>query len=174
MSLLNRLFLKLKTIKANNEQYINLLRKKGVSIGKGCVIDKTAIFGTEPYLITVGNNVRITHGVKFITHDGSLWTLRKNGLLEDADYFGKIKIGENSNIGWDATILPNVTIGKNCIVGCGAIVTKDVPDNSVVAGIPAKVIESVSEYYEKRKDQCLPTKNFNAEEKKIYLLKQLK
>lgn len=55
---------------ANNEQYVSYLRKIGVTIGNECVIEKTADFGTEPYLIKIGDKVRITKGVRFITHDG--------------------------------------------------------------------------------------------------------
>ncbi|MEN6460535.1 MAG: acyltransferase [Syntrophomonas sp.] len=155
---------------ANNEQYIANLRLEGMQIGNGCVIHKRAIIGTEPYLIKIGDNVRITRGVKFITHDGGMWTLRKMGLLENADRFGEIYIGDNSNIGWDVTIMPGVSIGKNCVIGCGAIVTKNIPDNSIAVGVPAKVIETIEEYYLKNKESCVFTKNLNPEEKKKFLL----
>ena len=59
--------------------------------------------------------------------------------------FGKIEICDNVFIGAGATIMYNVTIGSNCIVAAGAVVTKDVPSGSVVAGIPAKVIGSFEE-----------------------------
>ncbi|MFM0816926.1 sugar O-acetyltransferase [Streptococcus suis] len=55
-----------------------------------------------------------------------------------------VRIQENAWIGADATILPGVTIGKNAVVAAGAIVTKDVPDNSLVAGVPAKIIKNLS------------------------------
>lgn len=112
---------------------IYLLRKKGVRIGKGVDIGKNVNFGSEPYLIEIADNVRISSNVNLITHDGGLWTLRKMKLLENADFFGKIIIEENVNIGMNATIMPGVKIGKNSIVGFGAIVTKDVPSNTVVA-----------------------------------------
>ncbi len=51
-------------------QYQKYLRKTGVTIGKGCIVDKSAIFGSEPWLIRIGDNVRITKNVQFITHDG--------------------------------------------------------------------------------------------------------
>lgn len=129
------------------------------------------VFGTEPYLIEIGNNVRITDGVKFVTHDGGLWVLRN--MYEDmkkADYFGKIIIKDNVHIGWNTVIMPGVTIGYNCIIGCGAVVTKDIPDNSVAVGVPAKVIESVEDYCNKKKDSCVMTKSLNLLEKKKYLL----
>ena len=132
-------------IKQKIKKYI--LKKKGVQLGNGIEIGKNVNFGSEPYLIEIENNVRISSNVNFITHDGGLWTLRKMGLLENADYFGKIIIKENVNIGMNATIMPGVTIGKNSIVGFGAVVTKDVEPNTVVAGIPAKKIETIQEYY---------------------------
>lgn len=109
-------------------------------IGAGCSVERDVIFGSESYLITIGNNVRITFGVKFATHDGGMWTLRKSGRLENADLFGRIVVGDNTNIGWNAIILPGVTIGKNCVIGAGAVVSKDIPDNLVAAGVPARVI----------------------------------
>ena len=151
---------------------IYLLRKKGVRIGKGVDIGKNVNFGSEPYLIEIADNVRISSNVNLITHDGGLWTLRKMKLLENADFFGKIIIEENVNIGMNATIMPGVKIGENSIVGLGAVVTKDVPSNTVVAGIPAKKIETIQEYYEKKKDKCDFTKNMNYKKKKEYLLRK--
>lgn len=141
-----------------------------MKIGKNCIIDKTAEFGTEPYLISIGDNVRITKGVRFITHDGSLWVPRNLGLVDKkADFFGKIVIGNNVNIGWNAIIMPGVQIGDNCIIAAGAIVTKNIPDNSVAVGMPAKVLESVQEYADKKRNSCVLTKNMTSEEKKAYL-----
>lgn len=155
-----------------HKMLIYLLRKKGVRIGKGVDIGKNVNFGSEPYLIEIADNVRISSNVNLITHDGGLWTLRKMKLLENADFFGKIIIEENVNIGMNATIMPGVKIGKNSIVGFGSIVTKDVPSNTVVAGIPAKKIETIQEYYEKKKDKCDFTKNMNYKKKKEYLLRK--
>ena len=161
---------KLKKLLASEQTYVNILKRGGVMIGENCIVDKTAEFGTEPYLISMGNNVRITKGVRFVTHDGSLWVPRNLGLVDKkADFFGKIVIGNNVNIGWDAIIMPGVQIGDNCIIAAGAIVTKNVPDNSVAVGIPARVLESVQEYAHKKKNSCVLTKNMTSEEKKAYL-----
>lgn len=67
--------------------------------------------------------------------------------------------------------MPGVTIGNNVIVAAGAIVVKDVPDNSVVAGSPAKVIETIEEYTEKNKEKVLMTKQMKDDDKQKYLLK---
>ena len=79
---------------------------------------------------------------------------------------------ENVNIGMNATIMPGVKIGKNSIIGFGAIVTKNVEPNTVVAGIPARKIETIQEYYEKKKNKCDFTKNMKYKDKKEYLLKK--
>lgn len=154
------------------EKRVKYLRKKGIKIGNNCEIYKDVSFGSEPYLIEIGNQVRITSGCKFITHDGGVWVLRNNKLLENADIFGRIKIGNNVHIGFNSIIMPGVTIGNNCIIGCGAVVTKDVEDNSIVGGVPAKYIKSIQEYYEKHKNTCDYTKGMNKEEKKKFLYKK--
>lgn len=147
----------------------------GVQIGNNCSIDKTAIFGSEPYLIKIGDNVRITHGVKFITHDGGLWVPRNMRLIDvNADLIAPIVIGNNVNIGWDAIIMPGVKIGDNSIIGCGAVVTKSIPNNSVAIGVPARVIETVEEYADKNHDRYISIKNFDQTSKRKYLLEHFK
>ena len=58
---------------------------------------------------------------------------------------------------------------NNCVIGCGAIVTKDIPDNSIAVGIPAKVIETVDDYAEKHRMQFVNTKHLSATQKKFFL-----
>ena len=65
------------------EKRASILRKKGVKIGDNSEIYSTVSFGSEPYLISIGNNVRITAGVHFVTHDGGMWVLRNNGKLKN-------------------------------------------------------------------------------------------
>ena len=146
--------------------------KKGGIIGEGCEVYPNVEFGSEPYLINIGNCVRITSGVRFITHDGGVWTLRKSRGLNELDVFGKIVVGDNTHIGWNAIIMPNVTIGKNCIIGSGDVVTHDIEDNSVAVGVPARVIETIDEYYNKVIDKSDNTKSMNWNEKKDYLLQK--
>ena len=66
--------------------------------------------------------------------------------------------------------MPGVTIGSNVVIGCGAIVTREVPDNSVAVGVPARVIETVDEYYEKNKTLIVETKQLSWTEKRKFLL----
>ena len=156
-------------------KYPDYLRKKGVKIGEKCEIYKSANFGSEPYLITLGNHVRINAGVQLVTHDGGYWVLRDENSemgkeFSNIDYLDEIKIGNNVHIGTNAIIMPGVCIGDNSVVACGAVVTKDVDANSIVGGVPARFIESLTEYAEKAKEKGVPTKNMSAEEKKRYIL----
>lgn len=149
-----------------------ILRGKGVAIGENSEIYPDVEFGSEPYLIKLGDNVRITSGVKLTTHDGGVWVLRNQNRLKNADIFGIIEIGNNVHIGMNTIIMPGVHIGNNCIIGCGAVVTKNIPDNSVAVGVPAKVIKTIDEYYDKHKDNCDFTKSMSPKEKKEYILKK--
>lgn len=92
-------------------------------------------------------------GVSLITHDGGVHTIKCCGRYKEYSNnihgYGKIIIGDNTFIGANAMVLPNVNIGKNCVIGAGAIVTHSIPDNSVVAGVPARVIGSTWKYAEK-------------------------
>jgi len=141
-------------------------KKIGVNIGENCYIS-TKDFPSEPYLITIGNNVRIAKNVKFFTH-GGIWTLRIK--YPDLDYFGKILIGDNTFIGEGCYILPGVIVGKNCIVGAGSIVTKSIPDGCVVAGNPAKIVGKYEDFVNKILTKNLKTKNLNWKEKRNFLL----
>lgn len=148
MSLFRKIF--------HRENYIDLLRRQGAKIGEGCDINNSVIFGSEPYLITIGNHVRINSGVNLITHDGGCWVLRKveygfDSDFQNADCFGTIKICDNVHIGNNAIIMPGVTVGENSIIACGAVVTKDVPPHSVYGGVPARKIETIEEYAAKMK-----------------------
>lgn len=96
------------------------------------------MFGSEPFMITLGDNVHICSEVMFITHDGSTLPARKR--WPDLELAAPITVGDDSFIGVRAIILPGVNIGRDCIVGAGSVVTTSVPDGSVVAGNPAKVI----------------------------------
>ena len=82
---------------------------------------------------------------------------------------GAIKIGNNVSIGTSAMILPGITIGDNAIVGAGAVVTHDVAPNTIVAGVPAREIETIEAYIEKHSKDFLHTKNLDPKEKRKIL-----
>lgn len=127
---------------------IQYSRKIGVSVGEDCRFISMPDFGSEPYLIEIGNHVTVSADVAMITHDGGTWCVRDKEKYKGIFKYGKIIIKDNCFIGMRSIIMPGVTIGANSIVAAGAIVTKDVPENSVVAGIPAKVIKNTMEYAE--------------------------
>lgn len=141
-------------------------RYMGVKVGANCIIS-IKDFGSEPYLIEIGNDVRITSGVKLFTHGGAR-VFRKN--IPDFDFFGKIKIGNNVYIGNNAIILPGVSIGDDVIIGAGSVVTKSVGTNSVVGGNPARIIGSVSELQNKMLKYNVKTKGLSRADKKSKLL----
>lgn len=126
-------------------------------------------WGTEPWIITLGNNVHITAGVKFITHDGG--TLLYRHLIPDLEITKPITIGNDVYIGNNVILLPGVTVGNNVIIGAGAVVSKDIPDNSVAAGVPAKVIKTAGEYFEKIQLESLHLGHLKGEEKDRALMR---
>lgn len=135
---------------------MNKLKKQGLKIGDNVRIMRNPDFGSEPYLISIGNHVTISGNVSFVNHDGGTWVFREQEGYRDVMKKGRITIHDNCFIGRNSLILPNVSIGPDSVVAAGAIVTKDVPPNTVVAGVPAKPIMSVKEYADKCMDNDIP------------------
>jgi acetyltransferase-like isoleucine patch superfamily enzyme len=142
---LSRLIQKAKLRYGSQETVIQTLREMGVRIGERCRV-YTSNFGSEPWLIRIGDHVCVSNDVTFVNHQLN-WPFQDK--YESLTGFGKIDILDNCQIGVGVTILPGVTIGPNAIVGAGSVVVKDVPPNSVAAGNPARVIRSLEEYEQK-------------------------
>lgn len=153
---------------------VQYARKIGVKVGDECKFMGIPGFGTEPYLITIGDHVLISYNCDFITHDGSVYTLK--GLTGNNNLwkYGRINVGNNVSIGANVTILPGVTIGDNSIVGARSLVTKNIPSGEVWGGVPAKRLMSVEEYLAKieRNLVCFDMDNYRRN-KKDELLKRL-
>lgn len=143
--------------RANKTAYLRYL---GARIGNDCdIMTKISNFGSEPWLIELGDRVHIVAGVTFITHDGSSRLFR--GKYQDmnpvyGNRFGTIRILDNCFIGYGVIILPGVTIGPNSIIGAGSVITKTVPPNVIAAGNPARQLYSLDEYIERYRAKMIP------------------
>ena len=108
-----------------------------ISIGKNVFINHACSF-LDMGGITIGDNVLIGPNVSLVSENHPIDPTQRKSLI------GKpIVIKNNAWIGASATILPGITVGENSIVAAGSIVTKDVPDNTMVAGNPAKYMKSI-------------------------------
>ena len=124
MSAVRRLFSKIVNM-YKRQDHIKYAKSLGVKVGKGSRFVDNPIWGSEPYLISIGEHVLISGRVTFLNHDG-------------------------------ATILPNVTIGDNCIIAAGSMVTKNIPSGEVWGGIPAHFITKTEDYAKKSYENRLP------------------
>lgn len=141
--------------KASSEKYIAWLKKKGVTVGAFVTVYAPRsgyIDVTCPWLLTIGDHVKITQGVIILTHDYSWSVLRQlpnhKGIILGAQ--SPVTIGNNVFIGMNAIITRGVTIGDNVIIGACSVVTKHCDSGFVYAGVPAEKIMTVEEYYRKR------------------------
>lgn len=164
--MLNKLLFIIRNLRnylCSSEKYA---RRIGVKIGKHCLID-TRYWSSEPYLISIGNNVQITRNVSFYTHGGAN-CLRKN--YPDFDVFGRIVVEDWVYVGAFSQIMPGVTIGEGALVAAGSVVTKSVTPHTVVGGNPARFICTTEEYYEKNKRFNVNTASKKPLEKKTILM----
>lgn len=142
------------------------------NFGNNVQIVGQANFGSEPYLITVGDNTTISFDCAFVTHDAATRVIRNlEGYNKETVIYGPITIGKNCFIGCRSVILPNVTIGDNTIIGAGSIVNRDIPSNVVAAGTPCKVICTLDEYIKKHKKDFLYMVSLPIDKKREFLLK---
>lgn len=125
---------------------LNKWKKNGLTVGHtfkinaGCSIDPSF-----PWLVTIGDNVTLAPNVTILSHDAS------SQVHLGYTRLGLVTIGDNVFIGAGTIVLPGVKIGSNVVIAAGSVVNRDVPDNSVVAGTPARVIKSIEEFKDKKK-----------------------
>ena len=129
------------------------------------------MFSTEPWCVTLGDNVHITNDVIFVCHDGG--TLLFRHLVPDLEITQPITVGNNVFIGTRSIIMRGVTIGDNVVVAAGSVVSKDLPDNGVYGGVPAKLIKPIDEYFEKIQQESLHLGHLKGKEKDRELRKVL-
>ena len=111
----------------------------------------TTYFGTEPYLISIEDDVCVASNVHFITHDVSCFRMANYLGIDktEIDKVGCIILKENCFIGAFSILMPNVVVGKNAVIAAGSLVTKSVPDGEVWGGNPAKFIMKTDDYAHK-------------------------
>ncbi len=117
--------------------------QKNAVIGKRCKIQSHSFICEG---VTIGNGCFIGHGVMFI-NDNYPASANKQGQLEDEDdwahRFVNTHIGDNVTIGSNATVIGGINLGKGALIGAGSVVTKDVPENEIWAGNPAKLLRKL-------------------------------
>ena len=170
-NIFKRIYRKLYELVIGKLQPIRYAQKIGVNFVDASTVK---IYGkvwwsTEPWLMTIGRNVHLTENVKFVGHDGGTLVFRH--LIPDLEITKPITIGNDVYIGNNVLIMPGVKIGNKVIIGAGAIVSKDIPDNSVAVGVPAKVIKTADEYFEKIQRESLHLGHLKGEEKDRALMK---
>lgn len=141
-------FIKELLYRIRGEYTTEKLISMGMKVGKnfnrlhGVILDPA-----HCWLIEIGDNVTMAPRVHILCHDASTKTFLNYTKI------GRVTIGDNVFIGAETVVLPGVTIGSNVIIGANSTVTHDVPDNSVVAGSPARVICSLEEYLAKERSR---------------------
>lgn len=146
MSLKSKIYSKIMRLRSeiSTEDLVEL----GLTVGKNfCRQEKTLIDQSHCWLITIGDDVTLAPKVHILAHDAS--TKKALGYTR----LGTVNIGNNVFVGASTTILPGVDIGNNVVIGAGSVVSRDIPDNSVVAGSPAKVICKYDEFVSRKKEE---------------------
>lgn len=143
----------------NSRFYIWFLKRKGIKIGANFLIQNHSVSTvvidiSRPSLVAIGENVTINRNFSLFTHDfvSGVFLNKYNDFVPSS---GRVTIGNNVRFGINCTVLKGVTIGDNCFIGAGSIVTKDIPSNSIAVGSPCRVVMSLDDYYKKRKIKCV-------------------
>lgn len=126
----------------NSRSYIAHLRSLGIRIGDGCIFRDpltTRIDVSRPALVSIGSNVDMNTYFQILTHDWASFVFR-NKYHDFVNSSGRVEIGSNIYIGTNVIVLRGVTIGDNCVIGAGSVVTHDIPANSVAVGAPCRVV----------------------------------
>lgn len=137
------------------EQNLDKLVRRGLVIGTGFKrMGDVIIDPSHCWHITIGDNVTLAPRVHILAHDASTKVFLGYTRVEST------KIGNNVFVGAGAIVLPGVTIGNNVVIGAGSVVSQDIPNDSVAAGNPARVVKALSAYLEENKRKMSPETMF--------------
>jgi acetyltransferase-like isoleucine patch superfamily enzyme len=152
---------------------VRYFRGCGVEIGENVDIfgPRLFTFGSEPYLVSIGNRVTISHDVDFITHDGAMRVARAE--FSGAYLYGRIDVQDNCFLGAHSILLPGAKVGAGSIVGSGSIVTGELPPGVVAFGVPARPVKTVGEYIEGKRHRWIDTGGLPPHAKRELLLRRL-
>ena len=134
--------------------YLMFLRQLGYNLTgtPRYISGKTRIDGTDPSLITIGDDVVISSDVRILTHDFSVaridraLAVRRREVIkpdEERSKVASVFIGDNSFIGAFCMLMPGTVIGRDCVIGAGSVVRGKIPDGSIVIGNPGRVIKNI-------------------------------
>lgn len=122
--------------------YVVFLRASGASIGVNTMISLGAKIDVRRGKVIIGDHCLITHGCYILSHDGAAHVIN---TLDDGS--GTVIIGNHVFIGVNTVVMRNVTIGNHVIIGAGSVVNKDIPEGSIAAGNPVKIIKTLPKPY---------------------------
>lgn len=142
--IINKIFTLLQDFQSR--AYLNTSIKNGLKLGKEVIIRPGVAFGSEPFLVEIGNGTRVASGTTFVTHSGATANIRKIDGYGEVRNFGRIKVGQNCAIGSGCVILQNVEMGDNCVLGANSVLSDSMPSNTVFAGNPAKYVCEIEDY----------------------------
>lgn len=132
-----------------------IIKDKGGIVGKNVIIWSSKIDVKWAFLLQIGDNVVISDA-RILLHDGSSLL-----FCDGYSYVNQTIIGNNVFIGADSIILPGKKIGDNVVIGAGAVISKDVPSNSVVVGNPQVIVSSFDDFVQKRTEKFKKCKLVN-------------
>lgn len=152
---------------------VRYFRSQGVEIGEGVEIFRPNLFtfGSEPYLVSIGSHVTVSHDVDFITHDGGLRVVRRQ--YPEAYLYGRIQVADHCFLGAHSVLLPGARVGVGSVIGSGSIVTGEIPPGVVAIGAPAKPVKTVEDYIQEKRHLWVGTGGLTPDAKRELLCRCL-
>jgi maltose O-acetyltransferase len=137
--------------------YLQTLQDRGLVLGRNVSFQEGVFIDpSHCFLVSIGDDCVFAPNVRLVAHDAS------TKVVAGATRLGTIRIGARCFLGDSVIVLPGVSIGDDCIVGAGSVVSRDIPAGSVAAGNPARVLKSTSEYRERHRELRAAGRTFGA------------